>query len=74
MSRNGVDWAPFKTSRFQTVAAQIFAGLVSSPNYNPRSEDGESYGEACARRACDYAEALLTEVDRREDRHWRGKP
>ena len=40
--------------------------MLANPRYGVTRESGESYAEAYARQACDYAEALLAEVHRRE--------
>lgn len=53
-------------SQLESIAAMNLAAMLACPDFNPRREDGESYAEACARRACDFAEALLAEVARRE--------
>lgn len=49
------------------VATHALAALLNSPNYNPtRQEDGETSEQAYARRACDFADALLSELHRRQ--------
>ena len=47
------------------IAAGFNAVMLSNPTFEPAAEKGETRAEACARRACDYAEALLGEVSRR---------
>ena len=64
---NGMLLAFSKTaSPLLTVASANMASMLANPSYEPPTETGESRPEACARRACDYAEALLAEVHRRE--------
>ncbi len=55
-------------SEFRSLASvHVLAALLTSPNYNPaRAEDGETTEQAYARRACDFADALLSELHRRQ--------
>lgn len=54
--------------RLEAIASQNLAAMLACPNYNPpRRADGQSYAEACASRACDYAEALIAELARRQE-------
>lgn len=54
-------------ARLEAIASQNLAAMLACPDFNPRREDGESYEEACARRACDFAEALIAELARRQE-------
>jgi hypothetical protein len=61
-------------SKLTTVAGECLTGLLANPDYSPTRDNGETHAEACARRACDYAEALLAEVARREQRNAEAAP
>jgi hypothetical protein len=56
------------TRSFRSLASvHILAALLNSPGYNPvRQQDGEMEEQAYARRACDYADALLAELQSRQ--------
>ena len=59
----------FAANMFQNcrgyVATQALCAMLSSPNYNPaRAEDGETAEQAYARRACDFADALLAALQK----------
>ncbi len=61
-------------SKLTVLSGQCLAGLLANPNYAPLRENGETHAEACARSACNHAEALLAEVTRREQRNAEAAP
>lgn len=57
-----------------TVATELCAAMLANPAFEPSTEKGETRAEATARRACDYAEALMMEYSRRFDGAKGGQP
>jgi hypothetical protein len=53
-------------SDFRSLASvHVLAAMLANPEYMPPKENGEETPAAYARRACDYADALLAELQRR---------
>jgi hypothetical protein len=50
------------------IATQTLAAMLANPQFEPARQDGEEAPDAYARRACDYADALLSEIQRRQVR------
>lgn len=55
-------------SPLMNVASLNMSSMLANRHYIIVPKDGESAQETYAREACDYAEALLAEVHRREDK------
>jgi hypothetical protein len=58
--------AAFTISLRAQASTQILSALLANPEFSPTREPGEDETQAYARRACDFADALLTELNRRE--------
>jgi hypothetical protein len=54
-------------SEFRSLASvHVLAAMLANPQFEPTRQDGEEASDAYARRACDYADALLSELHRRQ--------
>jgi hypothetical protein len=72
---NGLLMVISKTpSPLLVIASANMAAMLANPTFEPHTDKGETRAEACARRACDYALALLSEVERLEDSAKGGQP
>lgn len=55
------------TASFRSLASvHVLSAMLANPSYQPTAENGEEGSHAYARRAVDYADALLTELQKRE--------
>jgi hypothetical protein len=53
-------------TNFRSPASiHVLSAMLAKPQFEPTRQDGEETAEAYARRACDYADALLVELQRR---------
>ena len=58
--------AAFSISFHSQASTHALAALLANPQFIPAREPGEGPAQAYARCACDYADALQTELTRRQ--------
>jgi hypothetical protein len=50
------------------ASVHVLAAMLAHPKFEPPRQEGETTEQAYARRACDFVDALLAELQKRTDK------